>query len=116
VNARDAVESREKAVDGPPRISVATDLADGYVRICVSDNGAGIPDELQERVWEPFFTTKDPDRGTGLGLSICRSIVEQASGRFELESEVGRGTNVTILLPVHEKGQRETQRLEAAKV
>ena len=109
-NARDAVEGRQKSSDGRS-INISTDVDnEGSVRIRVSDNGGGIPAELQERVWEPFFTTKDPDRGTGLGLSICRSIVEESSGRLELESEVGRGTTVTIILPAHiEEGEQSPQ-------
>ena len=98
VNARDAVLSKLPDSD-VARIQIHTDLDGELVRIRVSDNGDGIPEELQERIWEPFFTTKEPDKSTGLGLSICRSIIEQCAGRMELESEQGQGTTVTILLP-----------------
>jgi signal transduction histidine kinase len=84
-------------------IEIKTDTGDsGCVQIAVADNGCGIPAELQDRVWQPFFTTKDPDRGTGLGLSICRTIVEQSAGRLELASATDQGTTMTILLPPHE--------------
>ena len=62
------------------------------------DSGAGIPPEHLEKVFEPFFTTKA--RGTGLGLSITRQIVEQHHGTIRVESEVGRGTTVTLSLPI----------------
>lgn len=78
----------------------------GVVSISVADNGAGIAGELHERIWEPFFMTKDPDKGTGLGLSICRNIIEQCSGRLELESTLGVGTTLTILLPPHAESDR----------
>ncbi len=100
VNARDSLLGMGPEMDGA-RIEIRTDFNDGHVSISVTDNGAGIPEELHERIWEPFFTTKDPDKGTGLGLSICRSIIEQCSGRLELESTPGVGTTLTILLPPH---------------
>ncbi len=70
-----------------------------YVVIKVKDNGSGIPKEAQARVFEPFYTSKAPGKGTGLGLAMARSIVEQAGGWIELDSEVGRGTEFRIFLP-----------------
>jgi PAS domain S-box-containing protein len=69
------------------------------VRIIISDNGTGIPDHLKERVFEPFFTTKG-QAGTGLGLAIVKNIVERLNGTIWVESEVGRGTDFNIQLPV----------------
>ena len=71
-------------------------MHDGVV-LAVSDTGRGIEQEKLERVFDPFFTTKE--EGTGLGLAICRQIVEQHSGTISMESEVGKGTRVVILLP-----------------
>jgi len=58
-----------------------------------------IPEELLAKVFQPFLTTKGPDRGTGLGLAICKYIVEQVGGVIGIESAVGRGTTVTVSLP-----------------
>jgi len=72
--------------------------AGGFVDIAIRDEGAGIAPENLEKIFEPFFTTKA--RGTGLGLAITRRIVEQHLGRINVESEVGKGTTVTVRLPI----------------
>lgn len=69
------------------------------VQIQVIDRGIGIPADLLAKVFEPFLTTKGPDRGTGLGLAICKFIVEQVGGSIGIESAEGRGTTVTVSLP-----------------
>jgi len=70
------------------------------VVIEVADTGVGIPPELLGRVFDPFFTTKEEGKGTGLGLAICRRIVDQHRGKIEIDSEVGRGTTIRLVLPV----------------
>lgn len=70
------------------------------VAVEVTDTGTGIPPELLARVTDPFFTTKPEGQGTGLGLAICRRIVEQHQGKLEIESRVGEGTTVRVILPV----------------
>jgi len=74
---------------------------DSHVRIDIMDDGVGIPDDLQERVWEPFFTTKDVGQGTGLGLDIVRRIVvRRHEGNVSLRSTPG-DTVFTVILPVN---------------
>ncbi|HJV35161.1 cache domain-containing protein [Geomonas sp.] len=82
------------------RLLVSTGAdGEGNVSLKFSDNGAGIADEHLERIFEPFFTTKV--KGTGLGLAITRQIVEQHHGKICIESEMGVGTTVEVLLPVN---------------
>jgi two-component system NtrC family sensor kinase len=70
------------------------------VSLTVRDDGSGIPPEVMPKIFEPFVTTKDHEHGTGLGLAVSRGIVERHSGKISVESEVGKGTTVTITLPV----------------
>jgi CheY-like chemotaxis protein len=75
--------------------------AGDYVRLTVRDDGPGIDPELLEHLFEPFFSTKDPDKGTGLGLPMVFGIVRQHNGFIDVESEAGRGTAFHIHLPRH---------------
>jgi PAS domain S-box-containing protein len=70
------------------------------VRIEVADTGVGIPAAHLEKVFDPFFTTKEEGQGTGLGLAICRRVVEEHHGTIRIDSEVGQGTTVIIVLPI----------------
>lgn len=83
-------------------VSISTELVDGdrSVRICLSDTGEGISESNVARIFLPFFTTKANGRGTGLGLSIVQNIIESHGGRITVESELGRGTCFTMILPV----------------
>ena len=82
------------------RANARTQMAE----IRVSDTGVGIPPERLRLIFEPFYTTKEPDEhghgGTGLGLSVCRQIVEQHQGRIRVESRVGKGSTFTVKLPL----------------
>jgi signal transduction histidine kinase len=107
INAADAITTKGCGATGD--IIIATDHAMGlgatpepnedWLRIHFSDNGSGIPAEHLTNVFDPFFTTKEPGKGTGLGLSVSFVIIESFGGRLQVESEVGRGTCMTVLLP-----------------
>jgi PAS domain S-box-containing protein len=71
-----------------------------YVQITVSDNGHGIHREVLERVFDPYFTTKEPGKGTGLGLAVVHGIIRNYGGHIGIDSSVGEGTVVQILLPL----------------
>jgi PAS domain S-box-containing protein len=72
---------------------------DGFVELKVRDTGAGIPPENLDRIYDPFFTTKEVGEGSGLGLSVCLGIVRAMGGTIEAESAVGRGSTFTVRLP-----------------
>ena len=86
------------AGEGKCKIEVSAVKKDGVVIICVKDNGEGIPEEMQSRIFAPNFTTKSS--GTGLGLAMCKGIVEQAKGRIWFETKKGEGTVFFVELPV----------------
>lgn len=88
------------AVDDGGRVEIAGRMRDaGSVAIAIKDNGSGISEENLAHIFEPFFSTKG-EFGTGLGLSITRDIVEKLGGKIEVESELGKGTCFTVLLPL----------------
>jgi len=80
------------------RIRLLSTRQDGFVDICVIDNGAGIPADLQARLFQPYFSTKTT--GTGLGLAICHRIVSEMHGTLTLVSEAGKGTTARVHLPL----------------
>lgn len=108
-NAIDELETRKVP---QPQIRIQTEFIDSeWVRIRIIDNGSGIPEELQQKIFNPFFTTKDVGKGTGLGLSISHQIiVGKHGGRIVCRSHPGRGTVFEIELPV-EQPEPESERL-----
>lgn len=96
INAQDAMPGGGRLV-----IEVRAVDAGGepFGALRVSDTGTGIDRSLQERIFEPFFSTKEPGKGTGLGLATVQAIVKQHSGEIRLDSEIGRGTTFEILFP-----------------
>jgi len=90
-----------QAMDGVRRqgvIQLSWEPHDKAVLVTVKDNGCGIPPAIQDKVFQPLFTTKAAGVGTGLGLAICRELVQQMGGEIRLESTVDVGTTVTITL------------------
>lgn len=103
INARDAMPSggalivETRNVSG---IALPFDAAGReFVMLSVSDDGEGMPPDILERAFEPFFSTKEPGRGTGLGLSTVYGFAEQSGGHALIASELGKGTTVTLYLP-----------------
>jgi CheY-like chemotaxis protein len=92
---------------GEGRLSIATRncVEDGraMVAIDISDTGTGIPPEVLERIFEPFFTTKGTGKGTGLGLSQVYGFATQSGGTVRIDSEVGAGATISIILPCTER-------------
>lgn len=97
---------KEKQFDNKEGIiDIKTKTVEDAIHITINDNGIGIEDEVKERIFEPFFTTKEVGQGTGLGLSIVYSIVEQHKGEIEINSEINKGTEITIKLPITKKDE-----------
>jgi PAS domain S-box-containing protein len=112
-NAADAIHNdggviRVITENKPPR--QGGDAPRIVIRVC--DNGIGIPREHLERVFDPFFTTKPAGAGVGLGLSLCQRIILSNKGTIRVDSELGKGTQITILLPAH---QLEAEHAQAAQ-
>lgn len=92
-----------EAMPGPGRIAVSTVRQNGSIAIVVADSGPGIAKKDFQHIFDPFYTTKAG--GTGLGLSVVHSIVRQHGGRVAVESEIGKGTTIRMVLPVQQGGQ-----------
>jgi two-component system cell cycle sensor histidine kinase/response regulator CckA len=109
VNARDAMPDGGKLTVktgniGAPeagQLAYKGMPAADYVRIEITDTGTGIPAEIRDKIFEPFFSTKEVGKGTGLGLSTVYGIVKQTGGFIYVDSEVGKGTSFLIFLPRH---------------
>ena len=108
VNARDAMDGEGMMRISTENVRLAAnevgDIQPGeYLKISVTDTGCGMPPEVVDRAFEPFFTTKPVGKGTGLGLSQIFGFAHQSGGEVGIESDVGRGTSVSIYLPRTEK-------------
>jgi two-component system cell cycle sensor histidine kinase/response regulator CckA len=122
VNARDAMPNGGKLTIKTANVSAqeAEKLSykgmppADYVRIDVSDTGTGIPAEIVDKIFEPFFSTKEVGKGTGLGLSTVYGIVKQTGGFVYVDSEEGKGTTFRIFLPRHHLEQDAQHEANAA--
>jgi signal transduction histidine kinase len=105
INARQAMPR-----GGRLRIELRENHATQMAEIRVSDTGVGIPPDQLRLIFEPFYTTKEPDEhghgGSGLGLSVCRQIIDQHNGRIRVESVVGKGSTFTVKLPLQEENSK----------
>lgn len=102
-NAFYAVEEKKRRLNGEyePTIQVITKKANGKVELCVKDNGIGIAQNVVDKIYQPFFTTKPTGEGAGLGLSLSYEIITKGhGGELIVESKEGQGTTFRILLPV----------------
>jgi len=100
-NAFYAVHERAKS-ESPayqPTVSVKKHRQEGRINISISDNGPGIPENIREKIFQPFFTTKPTGQGTGLGLSLSYDIVKAHGGELSVETAEGGGATFTVLLP-----------------
>ncbi len=118
VNARDAMPDGGKLTIRTANVAAADCARLGYkgmpdadyVQVEVSDTGTGIPPEIIDKIFEPFFSTKEVGKGTGLGLSTVYGIIKQTGGFVYPDSQVGRGTSFRIFLPRHVPGAEEVKR------
>lgn len=94
-----AAQSIPEETPSTPKIRLSVGEEDGWAVWEVEDNGRGIPQDQQSKLFEPFYTTRAGEGGTGLGLAIVRDIVDRHGGRIELASQIGRGTTIRVLLP-----------------
>ncbi len=96
VNAAHAIQERGV-------ITITTGVDNGFVFVKIADDGCGIPEDKVNKIFDPFYTSKPVGEGTGLGLSLSFGIIEKHKGTIEVNSEVGKGTEFTILLPLKEQ-------------
>jgi len=107
-NAFYAVEEMQKANASAPKggqgyfptVIVTTKKLGDKVEIKVSDNGPGISNNIADKIFQPFFTTKPTGQGTGLGLSLAYDIVKAQGGEISVESRKGEGTAFIVVLPI----------------
>jgi two-component system NtrC family sensor kinase len=99
-NAKDAMEEAGRKKELTIRTALIRHSGWNDIEISFQDTGVGIAEENREKIFEPFFSTKEVGKGTGLGLSICYGIIEAHGGRIEVESRVQEGTTFRVILPV----------------
>lgn len=101
MNAADALGER-KGEAPAGQLTIRSESIEGSIELRFSDNGPGIPEKELLRIFDPFYTTKEPGKGTGLGLSVCYRIVEGLGGTIRAESKTGEGATIIVSLPLYE--------------
>ncbi|MDD5423432.1 MAG: HAMP domain-containing sensor histidine kinase, partial [Candidatus Omnitrophica bacterium] len=93
------IKNASHAIDkNTGKIIISVDKNDGgEISIKITDNGHGMPKEVLDRVFTPFFTTKEPGKGTGLGLALVKIMTERNNGKIKVESHEGKGTTFTLI-------------------
>jgi len=104
INACHAVDKQDSWVELDVRLG---DTRQDHLIIEVRDNGCGLDDKARQKVFDPFYTTKEPKKGTGLGLYVCQNLVTSIGGRIEVESEPAKGSTFRVIL-ADIKGQEKT--------
>ena len=101
-NAFQAMYEKQKKGNGDylPELTVSSRQLEDHVEFCIRDNGPGIPDEVRDKIFEPFVTTKEPGKGTGLGLSLTTDILVRHGGSVHVDTEVGHYTEMRVSLPL----------------
>ena len=110
VNARDAMEAKKREGIGIKTdnvLTVRTFQENGLVVVTIGDTGIGISEDIRDKIFEPFYTTKEVGEGTGLGLSISYGIVKDYNGSIDVESKIGEGTTFKISFPACEEKNNE---------
>ena len=115
-NACYAAEQKQKAIKGDyePTLWISTHRLEETVEIRVKDNGMGIPPDLVDKIFNPFFTTKPTDEGTGLGLSLSNDIILGHGGTIEVNTEEGNFTEMIVTLPLVSNQQEAEESSQAA--
>lgn len=116
-NAFQAMNEKLKKLGGDylPELTISSRQVEDHVEFCIRDNGPGIADEVRDKIFEPFVTTKEPGKGTGLGLSLTTDILLRHGGSIHVDTEVGHFTEMRVLLPLeppaetHSSTENETE-------
>ncbi|MCF8055733.1 MAG: hypothetical protein K9K37_03725 [Desulfocapsa sp.] len=117
LNSIDAIEEKTGSEKGMIHMATANSISgenENLIRISLQDNGAGISEEHLETIFDPFFTTKEVGKGTGLGLAVAHNFIKKSGGRIHVSSTLGRGSTVTITLPLASQADSPPQQEKEA--